>query len=346
MYTQKVLTFLAQPDNRRRLKYIGVAAGTSAILGQTLLVLRRLVYRYAKRTSTGTSGRNRRRKYAIDPLFVQQLKELIRIMVPGVMSKEFGIIAIHSLILMIRTFLSIYVAALEGNIVKSIVQTDVRKFMYQMGKWLLVALPATFINSMIRFFESYLGLALRTRLIDHAYKQYFKNEVYYKVGNLDSRLLNADQCLTEDISMFTQSVAHLYSHITKPIFDIALITITLVQYARSREAGGTVFIPAMLAAGVVVGTARVLRAISPRFGDMVAKEADLKGRLRYLHSRIITNSEEIAFYGGHKAEQSQLQEAYEQLKEQTKHIYKKRIPYIMAEQFLTKYVWSGTGMAM
>lgn len=89
---------------------------------------------------------------------------------------------------MIRTFLSIYVAALEGNIVKSIVQTDVRKFMYQMGKWLLVALPATFVNSMIRFFESYLGLALRTRLIDHAYKQYFKVCLVYK-RNTFSKLL-------------------------------------------------------------------------------------------------------------------------------------------------------------
>lgn len=79
---------------------------------------------------------------------------------------------------------------------------------------------------------------------------------------------------------------------------------------------------------------------------MVAEEARRKGHLRYLHSRIITNSEEIAFYGGHQAEYKQLDGAFNSLYQQMMLIFKKRIPYIMIEQFLMKYVWSGTGMVM
>ncbi len=38
--------------------------------------------------------------------------------------------------------------------------------------------------------------------------------------------------------------------------------------------------------------------------------------------------------------------AFDSLKEQMSLLYKKRILYIMMEQFLMKYVWSGTGMVM
>ncbi|KPP71816.1 ATP-binding cassette sub-family D member 2-like, partial [Scleropages formosus] len=230
--------------------------------------------------------------------FLRQIVQLARILFPRLISKELGLLSLHSVALVSRTFLSIYVAGLDGKIVKTIVEKRPRSFAVELVKWLLIAIPATFVNSVIRYLEGQLALALR----------------------------------------------HLYSNLTKPILDVVLTSYTLIQTARSRgaDAGG----PTLLAGLVVFATAKVLRASSPRFGKLVAEEAHRKGYLRYVHSRIIANAEEIAFYRGHAVEMRQLQKCYRVLAEQMNLILSKRLWYIMLEQFLMKYVWSSCGLVM
>ncbi|KAL0277805.1 UNVERIFIED_CONTAM: hypothetical protein PYX00_004963 [Menopon gallinae] len=276
--------------------------------------------------------------------FAVDLWKLVKLMIPGPMSPEVGLLTVHTSALIARTFLSIYVASMEGTMVKHIVRKDVRNFSIFLLKWLAVAVPATFINSLIRYLEKKISLAFRSRLVEHSYKLYFSDQIYYKVSNLDGRIENADHRLTDDISTFTESVAHLYSHITKPLLDCALITFAL---ARSSQKMGVSSVPGpLLAAFVICCTGLILKCVSPKFGVLVAEEANRKGFLRSIHSRVITNAEEIAFYGGHKVELGCLQNAYNQLTDQMNRIYAKRLWFIMLEQFLMKYVWSGTGMIM
>ena len=238
-----------------------------------------------------------RRGPAINRVFLCRLLKLLKISIPSVFSKEFGLLTIHTGSLVARTFLSIYVASLDGRIVKAIVEGDVPQFLALLVNWVLLALPATFINSLIRYLECKLALAIRSRLVKYAYSLYFQNQTYYRVSNLDTRLANPDHSLTEDIQAFSSAVTHIYSHVSKPLLDMVLMTVALMRMARKRGVQSPY--PAAIGLSMIGATASILRLLSPPFGKLVAEEARCSGYLRYVHSRIITNAEEIAFYGGH-----------------------------------------------
>ncbi|CAM4808010.1 unnamed protein product [Rotaria magnacalcarata] len=280
----------------------------------------------------------------INKQFFNQLLVIIKILIPRLRSDSFVLFITHLTALISRTFLSVYIARLDGAIVKSLVQRNPRDFIRTISIFLTVAIPASFINSFIKFAESKLALAFRSKLTRYAYDSYFRNQTYYRISNLDTRLLTPDQNLTDDIETFTTTLTHLFSHLTKPFFDIAVVSWTLVvMVLEKKRARGLKEVP-ILTIIVIFMTFLALRKLSPRFGKLVSEEARRRGLLRFAHTRIITNAEEIAFFDGHEVEKDWILKLYYQLREQTNLIIKKKLWFIMLEQFLMKYFWHSCGM--
>lgn len=144
--------------------------------------------------------------------------------------------------------------------------------------------------------------------------------------------------MTEDVDKLVQLLVHLYSQVTKPLLDIVLITHALISMAKSRNFHYA--LPASMGFGVMILTGALMRLVSPKFGKMAADVAKQKGYLRFLYSRIQTNSEEIAFYSGEKVEAHLINQNYGKLKKQLDNVYFSKFWYIIVEQFLLKYVWS------
>ncbi|CAM4909282.1 unnamed protein product [Rotaria socialis] len=275
----------------------------------------------------------------INKRFFNQLLVIIKILIPRLRSDSFVLFVTHLTALISRTFLSVYIARLDGAIVKSLVQRNPRDFIRTISIFLTVAIPASFINSFIKFAESKLALAFRSKLTRYAYDSYFRNQTYYRISNMDTRLLTPDQNLTDDIETFTTTLTHLFSHLTKPFFDIAVVSWTLVVMVQEKKrARGLKEVP-ILTIMVIFMTFLALRKLSPRFGKLVSEEARRRGLLRFAHTRIITNAEEIAFFDGHEVEKDWILKLYYQLREQTNLIIKKKLWFIMLEQFLMKYFW-------
>ncbi len=90
-------------------------------------------------------------------------------------------------------------------------------------------------------------------------------------------------------------------------------------------------------------TATFLRRLSPPFGKLKAVEGRKEGDFRGLHTRLIANAEEVAFYGGADMEKVFLDKSFKDLKVWMEGIYRLKIRYNMLEDFVLKYSWSAFG---
>jgi ATP-binding cassette subfamily D (ALD) long-chain fatty acid import protein len=90
-----------------------------------------------------------RKKVELNREFFKSLFRLLKICIPGWKSKELRLIISHSIFLVLRTMISLYVAKLDGELVSSLVRGRGREFLTGLVWWMCVAVPATFTNSMV-----------------------------------------------------------------------------------------------------------------------------------------------------------------------------------------------------
>lgn len=161
---------------------------------------------------------------------------------------------------------------------------------------------------------------------------------FYAISALDDRVKNPDQLITVDVSRFSDSLAELYGNLAKPVLDMAIYTFSL-----SRSVGSEgLFIMSL----VVQLSANVMRALTPPFGKYVADEAMLEGEFRFLHTRLIDYSEEVALYHGHEAEKDTLDKGYFTLIKHVNRILRRRLYHGFMEDFVIKYFWGALGLVL
>ncbi|KAH0562006.1 hypothetical protein GP486_003288 [Trichoglossum hirsutum] len=293
-----------------------------------------------KRPVTGTieEEATSRKKVELNREFFRNLFRLLKIVVPGWKSKELRLLISHSVFLVVRTLISLYVAELDGRLVSSLVRGKGREFLVGLVWWMMVALPATFTNSMLSYHQCKLSLQYRTRLTNYIHQKYLSNMTFYTLSTLDDRIKNADQLITVDVSKFSDSLAELYSNLAKPILDMVIY-----NYSLSRSVGGEgLFFMSLL----VQLSANVMRVLTPPFGKYVADEARLEGEFRFQHSRLIDSSEEVALYYGHETEKDTLDKGYFTLIKHVNYILKRRFYYGVMEDFVIKYFWGALGLIL
>lgn len=276
-------------------------------------------------------------KPGLNLAFLHQFLSLLSIMIPRWKSKETGLLISHGVFLLLRTYLSLVIARLDGEIVRDLVAGHGKAFAWGMIKWCGIGGVASYTNAMIKFMQSKVSIAFRTRLTRYIHDLYLNDNLnYYKLSNLDGGVgTSADQFITQDLTLFCTAAASLYSSLGKPFVDLMVFN---YQLYRSL---GPLALTGLLSNYFL--TATLLRKLSPNFGKLKAMEGRKEGDFRGLHARLIANAEEVAFYGGAEMEKSFLNKEFLSLKKWMELIFTLKIRYNILEDFVLKYSWSAYG---
>lgn len=269
--------------------------------------------------------------------FISQLTIIWRILIPKFYSKNTYLFFSQCFFLILRTWLSLLVAKLDGQIVKNLIGGNGKKFARDLIYWILIAFPASYTNAAIKYLTSRLSLSFRTNLTRYIHDIYLDKVMsYYKISfNSTDQIENIDQYITNDVAKFCDSICGLFSSMGKPFIDLVFFAVYL------RDNLGT---------GAIVGiffnymiTAWFLKKNTPSFGKLSSRRTHLEGQYYNEHLNIITNCEEIGFYKGSLIEKIKLSGTFNKLMQHINTEINTTFSYAILEDYILKYTWSAWG---
>uniref|UniRef100_A0A8C1GBF1 ATP-binding cassette, sub-family D (ALD), member 3a n=1 Tax=Cyprinus carpio TaxID=7962 RepID=A0A8C1GBF1_CYPCA len=266
-------------------KYLTVK--NSAGAGGILLVL---YFLQQRRRSAGlnsvtvTPKVGKKERAAVDKLFFIRISRILRVMVPRFFSKETWYLFLIAVMLVTRTYCDVWMIQNGTMIESAIIGRSTKGFKKYLFNFITAMPVIALVNNFLKLGLNELKLCFRVRLTKHLYDEYLKGYTYYKMGNLDNRIANADQLLTQDVE--------------NPCW-ISCKTLPI--------------------------------------GKMTVSEQKYEGEYRYVNSRLITNSEEIAFYNGNVREKQTIHSTFRKLVDHLHNFIFFRFSMGMVDSVIAKY---------
>ncbi|XP_078137219.1 ATP-binding cassette sub-family D member 3a isoform X3 [Sander vitreus] len=323
-------------------KYL--TAKNSSIAGGVLLVLYLLKHRRRTLKRDGKEGSalvlnnekdGKKDRAAVDKVFFLRVFRIVRIMVPRLFCKETGYLILIAAMLVARTYCDVWMIQNGTMIESGIIGRDINLFKKHFYSYISVIPGIALVNNFLKLGLYELKLRFRERLTKHLYDQYLEGFTYYKMGNLDNRIANADQLLTQDVEKFCNSVVDLYSNLSKPLLDIGLYIFKLTSAIGAQ--GPAIMMTYLLVSGLFL--TRLRRPI----GKMTVTEQRYEGEYRYVNSRLITNSEEIAFYNGNMREKQTIHSTFKKLVDHLHNFIFFRFSMGFVDSIIAKYLATVVG---
>uniref|UniRef100_A0A671P3Q5 ATP-binding cassette sub-family D member 3-like n=1 Tax=Sinocyclocheilus anshuiensis TaxID=1608454 RepID=A0A671P3Q5_9TELE len=262
---------------------------------------------------------------AVDKLFFIRISRIVRIMVPRLFCKETWYLFLIAVMLVTRTYCDVWMIQNGTMIESAIIGRSTKGFKKYLFNFITAMPVIALVNSFLKLGLNELKLCFRVRLTKHLYDEYLKGYTYYKMGNLDNRIANADQLLTQDVEKFCNSVPFVQNtHCTftiKPLLDIGLYIFKLTTAIGAQVSVKDIV--KIYCRSVSLDILRICWSLctgSRHYDDL---PADLR--------------EEIAFYNGNVREKQTIHSTFKKLVDHLHNFIFFRFSMGMVDSIIAKY---------
>ncbi|KAL0739611.1 hypothetical protein Bca4012_015821 [Brassica carinata] len=253
---------------------------------------------------------------------------MLNTLIPTLFDKQGGQLLLVACLVVSRTLISDRIASLNGTTVKYVLEQDKAAFVRLIGLSVIQSSASAVIAPSLKHLTQRLALGWRIRLTQHLLRNYLRNNAFYKVFHMSGNSIDADQRLTRDLEKLTTDLSGLLTGMVKPSVDILWFTWRMKLLTGQRGV-------AILYTYMLLGLG-FLRRFAPDFGDLAGEEQQLEGKFRFMHERLNTHAESIAFFGGGAREKAMVDTKFRALLDHSLMLLKKKWVYGILDDFVTK----------
>ncbi|KAI3802276.1 hypothetical protein L1987_30406 [Smallanthus sonchifolius] len=257
-----------------------------------------------------------------------RIAAMFKVLVPTVFDKQGAQLLAVAILVVSRTWISDRIASLNGTTVKYVLEQDKAAFIRLIGVSVLQSAASSFVAPSLRHLTARFALGWRIHLTSHLLKNYLRKNAYYKVFHMSGVSIDADQRMTQDLEKLTTDLSGLVTGMVKPTVDILWFTWRMKTLTGRRGV-------AILYAYMLLGLG-FLRSVTPDFGDLGNREQELEGSFRFMHERLRTHAESVAFFGGGAREKAMIESRFNEVLAHAKTLLKKKWLFGILDDFVTK----------
>ena len=162
-------------------------------------------------------------------------------------------------------------------------------------------LQSTFVSLILagcqlvtRFTSQRLELTMSEELTKSFLSRYISGGMFYKMASLDKRIKDPDQRIAEDIKSFCEATTGMFAEVISPLAQFFFFVGVVGRMLGKWAPIGMV--------GYFGGVTLLLQTVMPNYKQIVKESTELEGKFKYVHSRVKSCAESIAFFGGDSRE--------------------------------------------